>query len=315
MSRNKIFAAVALIIGLILVVVVFTDFPPEDSSIAGTMADPDKKIAGVEKADRYRSDQMDADDVEIDDATFQTLMQNEDFVEIVSNGSFALAEALDRALDRVDVRRADVYARLAGDRSLSRAAAEFDRASNDDDFARAEDFLKGELEKALSRAFDRGAFDRAKFDREGFDREDLDREGLDKADMEKALDRAGMEKVGGLDRDAMEKAAFDRDAMERALDRGEMARILSREDLDRAFEKGLAREMARDMARGMEKADWARAANFEKVLARADGDWARLFNRSSLARIFERGYARSGAERSVGERADQARSAGERAER
>lgn len=309
MSRNKIFAAVALIIGLILVVVVFTDFPPEDSSLAGTMADPDKKIAGVEKADRYRSDQMDPDDVEIDDATFQTMMQNEDFVAIVTDGNFALAEALDRALRRVDVNRSEVYARLAGERSLSKVAAEFSRANSDDDFAKAEAFLKGELEKALAKAFDRGAFDRADFDREGFDRADLDREGLDKADMEKALDRVDLEKAG-LDRNDLEKAGLERGELAR-----EMTRILNREDLDRAFEKGLAREMARDMARGLQKEDWARAATLEKVFARADGDWARVFNRSDLARIFERGYARSGAERSVGERADQARSAGERAER
>ncbi|MCZ6756865.1 MAG: hypothetical protein O7C39_01150, partial [Bacteroidetes bacterium] len=95
MSRNKIFAAVALIIGLILVVVVFTDFPPEDSSIAGTMADPDKKIAGVEKAQRYRSEQITEADVALDNPEFQTIFQNDDFMEIVQDDGFqnALANA------------------------------------------------------------------------------------------------------------------------------------------------------------------------------------------------------------------------------
>ena len=124
MSRNKIFAAVALIIGLILVVVVFTDFPPEDSNIAGTMADPEKKIAGAEPADRYSSEQITDADVELDDATFQILMQDDDFVAIVNSGD--LAATLELA---VTMARLDKVGQLEKEDQLGKAVKDLGKAT------------------------------------------------------------------------------------------------------------------------------------------------------------------------------------------
>ena len=91
MARNKALAAAALVVGMLLVVfVVVSDYPADEGSMAGTMADPDKKIAGVEKADRSRTEQITDADVELDDASFQVLMQNDDFIEIVTSGEMAL---------------------------------------------------------------------------------------------------------------------------------------------------------------------------------------------------------------------------------
>jgi hypothetical protein len=96
MTRNKAIAAAALFVGMLLVVfVVVSDYPAGDGSISGTMADPDKKVAGVEKADRSRTPQISDADVELDDASFQQLMQDDDFVAIVTSGELA-ASFLDR---------------------------------------------------------------------------------------------------------------------------------------------------------------------------------------------------------------------------
>ncbi len=149
MSRNKILAAVAIIVGLFLVIfVVVTDFPPEDSSVAGTMADPDKKVAGMEKADRSRSDQTSPDAVITDEATFQKLMQNEDFVAVVTSGEFALIDAMERTVPAAALTA--IMERLAEDEVFSLTARELALAAeNEEEFRLAVQELRTELERAL----------------------------------------------------------------------------------------------------------------------------------------------------------------------
>ncbi len=72
MSRNKTFAAAAIVIGLVLVIFfVFTDYPPSDENVAGTMAQSDTTMSGIQPASRYRSSQISDEDVTLEDATFQ----------------------------------------------------------------------------------------------------------------------------------------------------------------------------------------------------------------------------------------------------
>ena len=291
MARNKALAASALVVGMLLVVfVVVSDYPADEGSMAGTMVDPGKKIAGLEKADRSRTEQITDADVELDDASFQVLMQNDDFIEIVTSGEMALT-----ALDKVS--------NTLGRESLSRAveggdffqaATELERQGVSEDFARAleraglerADMERADLERTpFNRAdLERAAFERA-LERAGLERADMERAGLDRASLERMdlermdLDRAelarGLERAG-LNRADMERAGFDRAALDRAVSSMERATSeFGRADMEKAA--------------GLFKSEQMRSAlgdlGKSEGLARAvDG-----FYRSDAARSLERG--------------------------
>lgn len=289
MTRNKAIAAAALLVGMLLVVfVVFIDYPAGDSSISGTMADPDKdkKIAGVEKSDRSRTEQISDADVQLDDASFQQLMQNDDFVAIITSGSLALT-ALDRISNELGRETLD---RATQNGDFFRAAIEMERQGVSEDFARA-------LERA---EFDRAAFDRSG---EGFDR--LARE-MERAAFERALERAGLDRAemqkAGLDRESLERAGFDRIDFERADLQKALERAgLERADLEKAgFDRAALNRAVSDMERAT--ADFNRA-DMEKTagLFKSDQmrtDLARLARVDDLGRAID-GFYRSDAARSL----------------
>ncbi|MCH8247739.1 MAG: hypothetical protein IH951_15215 [Bacteroidetes bacterium] len=264
MSRNKIFAAVALIIGLILVVVVFTDFPPEDSSIAGTMADPEKKIAGAEPADRYSSEQITDADVELDDATFQILMQDDDFVAIVNSEDMGAMVEL-----------AEIMARL--DRKLNDARAVSEAGEKIKDSRAAADVVaKGaKLEKAES-GMDRSgaALDRVKAgDKVSAARDDLEkgftgRQLLGRAVMGAAERVRAAERAGS--RDAQKLSIAFADELTRAMP------AMARADIE-----SLAETLAKINSKNLDKV--ARLVSDDRLAERAYGGGARRaegFNRA-----------------------------------
>jgi hypothetical protein len=279
MTRNKAIAAAALFVGMLLVVfVVVSDYPAGDGSLSGTMADPDNdnKIAGVEKADRSRTPQISDADVQLDDASFQQLMQNDDFVEIVTSGELALA-ALDRVTNELG---RETLTRATRDGDFFRAALELERQSVSEEFAL-------QLEKA--------EYNHANFDRtsEGFDR--LSRE-MEHAAFEKALQLKGLDKtqmqLAGLDRASLAEAGFDRLDLERA----EMRLALEKVNLDRAaiestgFDLVALNLAVSDMERATAKFDHAQmektAALFKSEQMRTDLD--------NLGLVANLGYALDG---------------------
>jgi uncharacterized protein YjbI with pentapeptide repeats len=253
------------------------------------MADPDNdnKIAGVEKADRSRTPQISDADVQLDDASFQQLMQNDDFVAIVTSGELALA-ALDRVSNDLGRETLD-RATTGGD--FFRAALELERQGVSEDFARG-------LERA---EFDRASFDRADA---GFDR--MARE-LEKAAFDRALERAGLSREemqkAGLDRESLERAGFER----RDLERAEMQKALARAGLERAdlekagFDRAALDRAVSDMERAT--ADFSRA-DMEKTAGlfkseQMRTDLGRMASDESLSRAID-GFYRSDAARSLG---------------
>lgn len=287
MTRNKAFAAAALTLGLLLVVFVFvSDFPPGEGGISGTMADPDKKIAGVEQANRSRTEQITDADVVLDDASFQQLMQNDDFIEIVTSGELALA-----ALDRVsDALGRETLNRAVEGGDFFRAATEFERQGVSEDFARA---------------LERAGFDRSELDRSSENFERMAR-GLERAAFERALERAGLDRAemerAGLDRESLERMNLDRVDLDRAeLQRGLERAGLSRADMERAgFDRAALNRAVMDMERataGFDRADMERAASLFKS-EQMRTDLGRLAARSELARALDSFY-RSDAARSL----------------
>ena len=228
MSRNKIFATIAIVIGLILVVfIVVTDYPPEDASVAGTMADGEKKVAGAEPADRYRTEQITDADVELDDATIQVLLQDEDFIALVESGEMAaIAGTFDKVFARMN--REDA-AKVVAEKSVSRAIQKVMDASRG--MEKSGDDLAKELARDLGKQFEKSNFERSEL--EAFAKEFLKAEMGALAKFEKVLDKlARMEATSELEALTLERAG---DAQ-----RFSLARILDRAAA-RAVERGQAR--------------------------------------------------------------------------
>jgi uncharacterized protein YjbI with pentapeptide repeats len=306
MARNKAFAAAALVVGLLLVVfVVVSDYPPGESGMSGTMASPDKKIAGVEKADRSRTEQITDADVQLDDASFQILMQNNDFVAIVSSGSLALS-ALERVTDGLGRETLD---KATQDGDFFRAASEFERQGVAEDFGRelersgfergSTDFdrMADELGKAaFERALEKAGLDRADMEKAGLDRESLEKAGLEKVDLDRAEFERGLERAG-LDRSDLERAGFDREGLERAV--SDMEKASS--GFDRADMEKVSDLLKSDVGRS----DLGKLASIDGLARAVDG-----FYRSDLGR----GFGRADMERGDMERGDLGKSDLERAD-
>jgi len=210
MTRNKALAAIAVVVGMLLVVFVFvSDYPADEGSMTGTMADPDKKITGIEKAKRDRTEQITDADVQLDDASFQILMQNDDFLDIVMSGELALT-----ALDRIsDALGRETLNRAVEGGDFFRAATELERQGVSEDFGRA-------LERAGLERMARGDLERMeRADLERMARADLDRmartdfERMSRADLER-LARGDLERMARGDIERMARTDLER--MERA---------------------------------------------------------------------------------------------------
>src|SRR5690606_34762040 len=76
------------IVALIALFLVQNDGWPE-SNTAGTIGAADTTIAGVTKADRYRTDQIADADVSIDDPEIQQILQDDKVLDMISDGTFA----------------------------------------------------------------------------------------------------------------------------------------------------------------------------------------------------------------------------------
>jgi uncharacterized protein YjbI with pentapeptide repeats len=289
MTRNKAIAAAALLVGMLLVVVVVvSDYPAGDGSISGTMADPDKKVAGVEKADRSRTPQISDADVELDDASFQQLMQNDDFVAIVTSGELALAaldrvsnelgrETLDRATSGGDFFRAATELERQGvsaDFARELARAEFDRAYFDRSDAGFERMAKEFEKTAFDRALERAGLSREEMQKAGLDRESLERAGFERRDLERAELQKALERAG-LNRADLERAGFDRAALNRAVSDMERATAeFNKADMEKTADLFKSEQM---------RADLGKMARDESLSRAIDG-----FYRSDIARSLAR---------------------------
>lgn len=89
MNNKKTFIIGAVAIAACLVLVAFlTGYPPNSADTVGTIGAEGNEIEGVEAADRYRADQIDDDDVELDDAEIQELLQDDEIVALVNDPDF-----------------------------------------------------------------------------------------------------------------------------------------------------------------------------------------------------------------------------------
>lgn len=100
-GKHLLIGIVVLAVAAAIVVSLSDTFPPEHAR--GTIGVADTVVSGVEAASRYRTEQMNADDVQLGDTEVQKLLQNDAFITLIQNPNFARAiEAfndLEKALD------------------------------------------------------------------------------------------------------------------------------------------------------------------------------------------------------------------------
>ena len=89
--KGKQFLIGIAVLALIAVAYIAFDNSEFDEYVRGTIGAADTVVAGVEPADRYRSEQMTEDDVQLGDTELERLMQSEIIEELISNPAFARA--------------------------------------------------------------------------------------------------------------------------------------------------------------------------------------------------------------------------------
>ena len=138
MKRKTTFLIGAAVIALVFVVYVALEgLPPSDDNVAGTMADT--TIAGVQKAERYRAEQMTAADVSLDDQGIQSLLQSDVVQRMIESGDFAKLQAF--ALQ--DLEKMQAFAASGGDMAkLQSFAASGGDMEKMEAFAKEVDFAK-----------------------------------------------------------------------------------------------------------------------------------------------------------------------------
>lgn len=242
-----IIGAVVLAAGLVLVLTL-TEFPPSDASAVGTIGAADTTIAGVEPAQRYRTEQISDEAVTLDNSEIQELLQDDEVLKVVQDPEFQ------RALSNEDLSR--VLQHDAFQRALQ--GAEFQRA-----LARttSEQLSRAEMSRQQREDFARTTFARNEsLARAVAQNEDLARsfarnEALARAVAENdALARAVAENV------ELQRAFASRQALElmSSLQRSEMFRTVG-------FQRLMQRQMLARMAQdpGFSRSVFARAQQME----------------------------------------------------
>ena len=91
MKGKQILIGIAVVALIAVGYIAFNGSEYDDSIVGGTMGSADTVIAGVEAAERYRSEQINPDDVQLGDTEIQRLLQSEIIQELISNPTFARA--------------------------------------------------------------------------------------------------------------------------------------------------------------------------------------------------------------------------------
>jgi hypothetical protein len=89
--KGKQFLIGIAVLALIAVAYIAFDNTESDEYVRGTIGAADTVVAGVESANRYRSEQMTEEDVQLGDTELERLMQSEIIEELIANPSFARA--------------------------------------------------------------------------------------------------------------------------------------------------------------------------------------------------------------------------------
>ena len=100
-GKHLLIGIVGLAVVAAIIISLDDTFPPEYAR--GTIGVADTVVSGVEAASRYRTEQINAGDVQLGDTEVQKLLQNDAFIALIQNPNFARAiEAfndLERALE------------------------------------------------------------------------------------------------------------------------------------------------------------------------------------------------------------------------
>lgn len=88
-GKHLLIGIVGLAVVAAIVISLDDTFPPEQAR--GTIGVADTVVSGVEAASRYRTEQISADDVQLGDTEVQKLLQNDQFIALIQNPSFAKA--------------------------------------------------------------------------------------------------------------------------------------------------------------------------------------------------------------------------------
>jgi hypothetical protein len=88
-GKHILIGIAALAVIAVIFISIDDTFPPEYAR--GTIGVADTVVSGVEAASRYRTEQINADDVQLGDTEVQKLLQNDAFVALVQDPKFAKA--------------------------------------------------------------------------------------------------------------------------------------------------------------------------------------------------------------------------------
>lgn len=111
MKRKTMFVLAAVVLGAAVILYVSTsDFPAQPDDVVGTIGATDgDRIAGVEQAQRYRTQQIGDEAVTLDNPEIQELLQDDEVIRLIQNPEFQRAmlnDELRRALMSEELQRA-----------------------------------------------------------------------------------------------------------------------------------------------------------------------------------------------------------------
>ena len=89
--KGKQFLIGIALLALVAVAYIAFDNSGTDEYVRGTMGVADTTIAGVESANRYRSEQITESDVQLGDTDIERLMQSDVIQDLIQNPTFAKA--------------------------------------------------------------------------------------------------------------------------------------------------------------------------------------------------------------------------------
>jgi len=147
MNRKTMFVLAAVVLGAAVILYVSTsDYPAQPDDVVGTIGTGDgDRIAGVEQAQRYRTQQIGDEAVTLDNPEIQELLQDDEVIRLIQNPEFQRAmasEELRRALMSESLQRAVLQA------EFSTALGRFEAQKLD-----ATSFNRQELQQFANRIF------------------------------------------------------------------------------------------------------------------------------------------------------------------
>jgi len=80
-NKRKALVAVGIFAVLLVAFFIIKNLPPSDKDVGGT-------IGGVEKADKYRSEQISEEDIVLEDAEIQAILQSDEFQKLIRDEQF-----------------------------------------------------------------------------------------------------------------------------------------------------------------------------------------------------------------------------------